>query len=78
MPSTVKTFYCSTKRIAEKKRLLLDEEGATIVEYVGMIAVAAIIVAAVILYLSTEGGTAIGRTVANMIDNLIASFERIP
>ena len=78
MANTAKVFYCSTKRMAEKKNPLLGEEGATIIEYVGMIAVAAIMVAAVILYLSTEGGAAIGETVANMIDNIIASFEGIP
>jgi len=77
MTNTVKAFYCSSKRIAEKKPLL-GEEGATIIEYVGMIAVAAILVAAVILYLSTQGGAAIGKTVANIIDNMIAAFEGIP
>lgn len=81
MVDTQSWFQCVIKQMAEKEagtKPCTGEQGATIVEYVGVLAIAAVIASAVILYLSTEGGATIGKAVANMIDEVIASFAGIP
>jgi Flp pilus assembly pilin Flp len=61
--------------VASVTALLRRHRGASIIEYIGITAVALLLAVAIIGYLQSDGLSSIAQAVAGLIDGIIEAFE---
>lgn len=65
----------SFARLRRPRSWLVDDQGVSVVEYVGITAVALLLAGAIIGYLQSDGLSSIAQAVTGVIDGIIEAFE---